>query len=314
MHKNEVPIALADVRLVIPFELVRPGGEKEYSDVVVENIAMERHTTGIDPYTGTDYGTAEIPEEHQYDPTTGLPIFHRYIAGTRDRIEWPWEVSENTEDAEAPSTHTPEQRSWLSKTASTIRHPITSLRSWRGREKEEEDTSNSQAPATEESPDDGPVEIEQKKTPRSQEVRRPEAYDFVDSTRNIVEGAESMSYTLLAPPMPPTLGKELYTDIKEFTREAQKDEDAPRLPKVKHTSNIGNAAREADKAKKRAAEQMKTPMQLRWELEQAKKRSDLKKNPLVETDALLLALGQHMQKNGKKPKKPKQPLKVEDVD
>jgi len=41
---------------------------------------------------------------------------------------------------------------------------------------------------------------------------------------------------------------------------------------------------------------MKTPMQLRWETEYAKKLQQQKESPLVETDALLTALGQHMQK------------------
>ena len=81
---TEMPFDMEDARLVIPYASTSfgPNGQSLYEDVIVDNIVMERHTTGIDPFTGIDYGNQEIPKEHQYDPETGLPIFHRYIAGT----------------------------------------------------------------------------------------------------------------------------------------------------------------------------------------------------------------------------------------
>ena len=122
-HPNEVPLPMDSVRLVIPSE-INQGGVKRYKDVIVEKIFMERHTTGIDPYTGTDYGNTEIPKEHQYDPRNGLPIFHRYISGTNHRIEWPWEREEWTEEVEVTQEPGTEKRSWLKKTMST--HDIVS--------------------------------------------------------------------------------------------------------------------------------------------------------------------------------------------
>lgn len=306
MHANEVPFPLADVRLVIPYELTQRG-VKSYSDVIVENIRLERHTRGIDPYTGTDYGDAEIPAEHQYDPQTGLPIFHRYIAGTQHRIEWPWEVEAEIEENSTTEESTADKEGFFKKTLSTIRHPITSLKSWRGKDK---DTSSASTDA-ERSVAAELEAIESQATlnrelPRSKDPKFAEAYD-VDTTRNIVEGAESMSYTLVAPPFPNSLSEELRGDIHDFSIEAKKDSEAPKATKTKRTSEAGIIAREAMKEKKRAADKMKTPMQLRWELEHAKKVSNRKKNLLVPTEDLLLALGNHMKKNGVK-------SKVEDLD
>lgn len=310
-HASEVPIPLADVRLVIPSEITRGGG-KRYSDVVVEDIFMERHTTGIDPYTGTDYGSATIPEDHQNDPLTGLPIFHRYIAGTQHRIEWPWEREEEVETSDIAEKSPEESKSFLKKTLSTLRHPITSLKSWREQKK---------AGTLEETKADNTATIEQleqeaaeklKERPRSIDPKLPRAYDMVDTTRNIVEGAESMSYTLVAPPFPDTLFEEIRSNVRDLSIEAKKDKEAPRSTKLRRTTEQSVFLREVAKEKKRAAESMKTPMQLRWELEHAKKLQKQKKEPLVETEALLMALGQHMQKNGVKVKRRRQA--TEDLD
>lgn len=311
-HENEVPLPLADVRLVIPYELSQQG-QKRYSDVMVDKIFMERHTTGIDPYTGTDYGDAEIPENHQYDPQTGLPIFHRYIAGTRHRIEWPWEREEDFEDNFVTEESAEDRQSWLRKTMGTIRHPITSIKSWRGQSKQESTGAGKieGTPAAElETIEQREMEKRRRERPRSNDPNLPEAYD-TDTTRNIVEGADSMSYTIIAPPFPDTLGEELRGEVHDFAIEVKKDPEAPRNSvKVKRTSDQGVIAREVAKEKQRAAERMKTPMQLRWELEHAKKLQAQKKSPLVETDALLTALGQHMQKKGVKPKR----SQAEDLD
>lgn len=314
-HEAAVPIPFADVRLVIPYELTQHG-RKRYSDVVVDKIFMERHTTGIDPYTGTDYGDAKIPESHQYDPQTGLPIFHRYIAGTQNRIEWPWEKEDEIEDSGIAEEDTRDKQTWFRKTMNTVRHPITSLSSWRSQTKESTEASkNAEVSMPSEIEDIEKTEMEKKKTerPRGKTVNLPDAYDDVDTTRNIVEGADSMSYTIIAPPFPDTLGEELRGEIHDFAIEAKKDPEAPRNSvKVKKTSVQSVLAWETAKQKKTAAEKMKTPMQLRWELEHAKKLAQQKKSPLVETDALLAALGQHMQKNGVKV--PKTNSRAQEID
>ncbi|KAF1849888.1 uncharacterized protein K460DRAFT_274697 [Cucurbitaria berberidis CBS 394.84] len=317
-HENEVPLPLADVRLVIPYELTQHG-HKRYSDVIVDKIFMERHTTGIDPYTGTDYGDAEIPENHQYDPQSGLPIFHRYIAGTHHRIEWPWEREEEFDDIGIMEESAADSQTWFRKTMGTIRHPITSLKSWRGQPKQESSGAPKKgegATATElELIEQKELEKSKTERPRSKDPDLPDAYDNTDTTRNIVEGADSMSYTILAPPFPDTLGQELRGDVHDFAIDAKKDPEAPRSSvKAKRTNGQGVVAREVAKERKRASERMKTPMQLRWELEHAKKLQAQKKSPLVETDALLMALGQHMQKNGVKPKRSQATEKAEDLD
>lgn len=300
-QESEVPVSFDDIRLVIPYE-VSQQGKRRYTDVVVEKIHMERHTTGIDPYTGTDYGNDTIPENHQYDPETGLPIFNRYIAGTRQRIEWPWEQEQELDESEIAGETSTEKEGILRRTLSTIRHPITSLKSWR-------------APLASQTKDSTPLtdeaisleldtieqrQLEKSRTerPRSDKPTVRPAFDVTDTTRNIIEGAESMSYTLIAPPFPPTLGEELRTDIHDFTAAAKKDTDAPRPKKIKRSTPAAAAAREVVKAQQRAAQAMKTPMQMRWEVEQARKLHAQKKSPLVQPDALLLALGEHMLKNG----------------
>lgn len=316
-QENEVPVPLADVRLVIPYELTQHG-RKRYNDVVVDKIFMERHTKGIDPYTGTDYGDATIPETHQYDPQTGLPIFHRYIAGTQHRIEWPWEKEEEIDDFGMTEEVAIDKQTWFRKTMGTIRHPITSINRWRGQNKESVEASkNADLDTATQIENIEQMEMEKVRTerPRGKDSNLPDAYDDVDTTRNIVEGADSMSYTIIAPPFPDTLGDELRGDIHDFVIEAKKDPEGPRSSvKVKRTNAQGNDARESAKQKKRAAEKMKTPMQLRWELAHAKKLSQQKNSPLVETDALLAALGQHMQKNGVKVPKSKAANNAEEVD
>lgn len=301
-----MPIALNDTRLVIPYASASftTSGQNIYEDVVVDNILMERHTTGIDPFTGTDYGSAEIPQQHQYDPETGLPIFHRYIAGTRYRIAWPWESETKAADSTVPTPNKKAAQGWLSKTLGTLRHPITTLQSWRN--------PTSTKPARR-APSTLPLSTqvanieasEQRKQRRailrSEDPKHKEAHDAVDTTRNIVEGAESMSYTLVAPPFPETLAQELRSDIFELTQNARNDPEAPHKPvRAKYLSPKAQAAQQFAQNKARAAERMKTPMQLRWEQEQAKKKLAQKEGPAVDTDTLLAALGQHMLANGVK--------------
>lgn len=306
-REAEVAIPLDHVRLVIPSE-INQGGVKRYKDVMVEKIFMERHTTGIDPYTGTDYGNSEIPEEHQYDPRNGLPVFDRYIAGTNHRIEWPWEREEWTEEVATTEEKSADSRSWFKKTVATISQPFSSLDRWRSSNKKSSEQQDSSALKTDDI-EENLTEIEKQQRerlktspPRSKDLDLPEAYNDVDTTRNIVERADSMSYTLATPPFPDTLSEELRDEIHDFSIKMKKERDpkAPRIKINKH-SEQGVLAREIAKERKRAADAMKTPMQLRWELDQRKKAEALKKQPLVDQESLLTALGQHMQKKAAKP-------------
>jgi large subunit ribosomal protein L24 len=304
-RENEVPISINDVRLVIPYEttqivreLNRETGieeersKKVFQDVIVDKVHMKRHTTGIDPFTGTDYGANEIPKDHQYDPVSGLPIFHRYIAGTNHRIEWPWDMEKAAEDSQAPEEDSRPKKTWgqtlnplslfkrnKEPKASTITPEVNVV---------DEYTSARQAHDT-----------TRKTRPKSVDPEHMEAWDDVDTTRNIVEQGNDMSYTLIAPPFPDTLSEELRGHAADFNAEARKDfdKDAPRPAKVraKRSTEQGDIAKEIAKAKHLAAQRMKTPMQLRWETEQAKKVKALKKAPLVSTEELMKALGRHMQ-------------------
>jgi large subunit ribosomal protein L24 len=279
---------------------------------------MERHTTGIDPYNGTDYGDAEIPKHHQYDPRTGLPIFNRYIAGTRHRIEWPWERAEELAESETAEETPEERRTWRT----TLTQPWTSLARWRNKNKESsnaESTNQDQMSAAEKLQE---IEAKEKaaartKRPQSHDPDLPEAWDNIDTTRNNVEAGESAQYSLVVPPFPNTLGEELRSDIRDFNEKLREDPDVPRSNiKIKRNTEQGVLAREVAKAKHRAAEAMKTPMQLRWEMEHKKKVDNRKKNPLVEEEALLAALGQHIQKSTAKPYKGKKefPKQVDELD
>jgi large subunit ribosomal protein L24 len=303
---SEVPMPIADVRLVIPYEFkeyTRHGVLVEKTkDVIVDKVVMERHTTGVDPFTGTNYGSAEIPKDHQYDPTSGLPIFHRYIAGTRQRIEWPWEKQE-VEDVGMTKESAADKQTFLRRTLNTLRHPIKSIQRARAK-KAPEDTKTGQMDEglREESlaAEKKRLEADRIRNPARPESEDPDhavAYDGTDTTRNIVEGSESMQYTLVAPPFPDTLGEELRGDIQGFTAEARKNKDdtEPRAARPKRVTERSQAVSQEAKARHVAAQKMKTPMQLRWETEHAKKIKQQKTAPLVSTEDLMAALGRHIQ-------------------
>lgn len=323
-HESEVPINMEDVRLVIPYE-INQGGVRRYTDAIVEEIRMERHTTGIDPFTGTDYGSGEIPKDHQYDPKTGLPIFNRYIAGTQQRIEWPWEkpkVIKNDDFPPESSKNSRKKKSLVKQAINSIRHPITSIKSWTSRppRKVKPPTKVTRARKRVLTPEQKD-KIEQKRfdarelkqqrsIPQSHKSKPAQVHDGVDSTSNIVESAEASWYSLVQPPFPETLGSELQDEIHDHRIEVRKSPDAPPKIKAKH-KNV--KSKKVLRARQMGIQSMKTPLQLRWEMEQARKLADRKKNPLVETNALLAALGKHMVEKGVR--MPKQARKVEsDVD
>jgi large subunit ribosomal protein L24 len=296
------------IRLVIPAELIK-GDVKVYEDILVEKIFMERHTTGIDPYTGVDYGDAEIPAEHQYDPRNGTPIFHRYIAGTQHRLEWPWEREEKVEDTSL-SVSANDQRnetgkkSLLRRFTATVAQPLTSLSRWRNQNKQPSQHSKPKKTMQEklEKLETNQAKEAKHALPRTNITDHPEAYDGTDTTRNVVFDADSMFYTLVAPPFPDTLAEELRSHIHDYgiqaKKDASEDPDAKPFVKIKRNTGPGVLAREVARKKQSAAQAMKTPMQLRWELAQ---KSKAKKSPLVDEESLLVALGGHM---AKKPGKP----------
>jgi len=313
MRENEVPMPIADVRLVIPYETTKmsrflnteTGLEEErpttiIQDVVVDKIFMERHTTGIDPFTGVDYGANEIPDKaHHYDPMSGLPIFHRYIAGTQHRIEWPWEMEKYAEDtAEEPSEPASEvKRSFLQKVGGVVRHPIKSLSPLKPEaNKEENSPSVTKEYATVRHEHE---QAQRTSKPKSKDAKFNEASD-ADTTRNIIEVAPPLPYTLLQPPFPTEIFNELRGHTAALNAEARKDGE--KYPKVKVKRGSGSVANEVVKARHLAAQRMKTPMQLRWETEQASKVKALKVTPRVGADEVIEAVWKHMLRQRKEGK------------
>jgi large subunit ribosomal protein L24 len=313
-----VPISINDVRLVHPYETTQRVKVRDpetgkwtyplttvYRDVVIDNITMERHTTGIDPFTGVDYGDAEIPKDHQYDPVTGLPIFSRYIAGTRHRIEWPWEYTkeDKLEDAAAAEDGKEDKQTFLRRAMTTLRHPIKSLK---GTSSKAADAKTATGIGAEEARLNKDIIDEVQETeaellderrtmqPKSKDPRQKDAYDETDTTRNIVEAEYDMKFSLVHPPFPESLFDELRGDIQDFHAESRKDDTAPREKRPRRVTEQGMLAREAARAKHAAAMKMKTPMQLRWEVEHAKKVKLQKTKPLVQPEQLMAALGRHM--------------------
>jgi large subunit ribosomal protein L24 len=331
-RENEVPFPVTDVRLVIPYKftqikiVVNVAGVEEVrpvtlvKDVVVDNLVMKRHTTGIDPFTGTDHGAAEIPKDHQYDPSTGLPIFHRYIAGTEHlgldyHLEWPWQREAPVEDSGKTEEEADDIQTRFRRLMSTWRHPFDSFKRIRSRQPEVKASAEPEGPHWTEA-DQEALSNRRTEKVKSHDPGFSEAWDVTDTTRNIVEANDTMVYKILESPLPPSLHQELRTDISSFNVEARKDKDAPRPVKVKRSTAKGTEASELAKARFVAAQRMKTPMRLRWELEQARKAKMVKKEPLVKEEDLLAALGAHVQtwQKAKKAESARKGKGVEEVD
>lgn len=296
------------------------GSPKDiFQDVIVDNVVMERHTTGVDPFTGIDYGNDEFPEEHRYDPESGLPIFNRYIAGTRRRIQWPWEKEEETNSREEFKP-VEEKKDFKTRVKTMFSNPIQTiggLARWRNSKKAEKRENQQDVKEVQKINDHlQSEEIIQK--PRSMPDKKPPAFDD-DTGRNLVDPTDegkTFYPTLVYPPFPNELSTELASESREKRRTDAKDEIGKSVTQT--SAERERVQRELDEleAKQRQLESMKTPLQLRWEVERAKKLQEEAVKPRVSTDALMLALGQHMQSQGIKltQKRQKMARKTEDVD
>lgn len=328
-------VPLSDLRLVVPYRIATYNAEGEakhiYEDVVVDHLVMERHTTGIDPFTGLDYGNEEFPKEHRYDPDTGLPIFNRYIAGTRRRIAWPWEKEEKEEpESDRKDTTTTEVKqgwfrssfrnlgaNWVKVKESLRRYAASPLTG--GAQKKLEDNDELQA-EDEKEMNSINKQIEEVYTARKegkpQPDKRPPDFDE-DTGRNRIEGEETKTFypTLVYPPFPNELSQELAPHIRE-AKWAEAREKRERVAQETREIEKPKANPEEQEAKQRQLDRMKTPLQLRWEVEWARKAQAEMANPKVSTEVLLAALGKHMQDNGVKltEKRRKAAKKLEEVD
>lgn len=296
-----------NVRLLIPWdvEYETKNGTivKERQDVVVDAIELEKHTTGRNPFTG-EVNQAFIPEEHQVDPTTEEVIWHRYIAGTRQPIEWPWEESQQKEKDEKRRKRKDEGDEAVEEDAGKsvessqggggFLHTANPMNWLRKNKSADQDTQVSKDSEGKHLAPEYAVENQHRARPR--EVEHP-VYDD-DTGRNIIEIDENhpdhFVPTLVYPPMPETVAEELReTHISHIHRKRVENELSAEELKVER------ATRKAEKeaAKQRRLNSMKTPMQIRWDLEQAKKVKYDPNDPTPPPTELLLALGKHMAEN-----------------
>ncbi|KAF1976115.1 hypothetical protein BU23DRAFT_502766 [Bimuria novae-zelandiae CBS 107.79] len=312
-RETEVPFALEHLRLVIPYRMTTKDEDgndvRIWRDVVVDNIVMERHTTGVDPFTGIDYGNHEFPEEHRFDPSSGLPIFNRYIAGTRRRIQWPWEtVLPEFAQNETPQSSPESNESWIGKVKSPIKTTKAAVKSLTSkiRKPKEEEAEVKTPQLTEEDKELQRIQAkldqleEVPKLPRGPDPRLPADFDD-DTGRNKaepLEGTSSFYPTLVYPPFPPQLTPELQEHSKEV-EEAERSEKQDWYEDKKEVTTEEKAARKAAKAerlkKKTVPESMKTPLQLRWEAERRKKLQAAEATK-VDREALMIALEGHIAK------------------
>ena len=102
--------------------------------------------------------------------------------------------------------------------------------------------------------------------------------------------------TLVYPPMPESVIEELEDTYLNFSERVKRD------PVAAEEYRAQRKAEEEAKLREREAriQAMKTPMQVKWELAQAKKPKYDPKQPTLPSQALLVALGQHMAMKGKK--------------
>lgn len=274
----EIPLPYDSVRLVIPHDVYRKvGGRtvKAREDVIVEDIDMEKHTRGIDPYTGRY--SYNIPEEHQANPKTGVAIYHRYVAGTRHAIPWPWEKDEQqATPAEGPKEVAKEEKPSLLQKINPL--------SWLSKDKKDNKAAAA-GPEASQTAIAGPYDPEHRITSQPLEDEPEEYAD--DTPRNYVE-ADSLASrtefevfipTLVYPPMPEDV-------VKELSPECAKSEARKVFLRA--------APVEEEVTVERPVFNMKTPMQLRWELQQAAKPE----MPAEPPQDLLAALGKHMAERG----------------
>jgi large subunit ribosomal protein L24 len=280
----DFPFNVNDLRLVVPMtvtELHDGRPVKVQQDVIVDKITLERYTRGVDPYTGTRTYKNTIPEEHRKDPKTDLPIYHRYIAGTRHVIEWPLEASvDDLGVPEEEATNTPEESRGIGgsvrKGLSVLASPFSRTRARPALEsglfskskKPEDDTlAAAEEEANEYRPRQPlytPKEIERESLPYSDVAEAPEHSAPQDQ---LIDTADILSR-------------------QQSSAKAQEDRAASDELKIRTKPRI-----------------LKTPQQLVWEYEARQRRKTTfvhhNQRPKLPVD-LLTAIGMHMEKNGVK--------------
>jgi large subunit ribosomal protein L24 len=235
----EKPLSFDDVRLVVAWF----GANGTRKDVIIDKVRMERHSTGINPFTGEETGVdpetgepiiletdpetgeeihqeAAIPEEQQVDPNTGDPLYHRYVGyGSKfHRIPWPWEMDklkQQKEQKKAAKDHVEEEED-----KGLVKRTTGKVKSLLGRK---EDNKSKPAAAAEVEQDDSEETRIALEKLAFQAPMRPPQEDFSDwdddTTLNTVEiklgnfdNPGHFIPTLVTPPHPLSV----YDEIREM--------------------------------------------------------------------------------------------------
>ena len=298
-YVQDLYMPIDDVRLVVPQTI---NGIRR--DVIVESVELERHSSGLNLFTGSE--EKDIPKSQQVDPQTGEPIWHRYIAGTRTRIPWPWEETaqkkqdarENKgEDGVLPEGETPkpsESAEGAKGAPSTMSERIARAVGWgKGSTKTEAESSEKTA-ANDDLPEEGTVLTK----PQSHEDRVFSS----DTTRNFIEDETYKSWmpSLRYEPFPSTVLEEIAGPEwkrNKLVRDAENFDQ--RLAEMK--AQKAQIKEEEKRAVQAHIDTMKTPLEVKWELAQAAKakakaqqqQHHPKAAPEV-PEFLLSAIGQHI--------------------
>lgn len=298
-------IPYQNVRLLIPYWVPDPiePNKKVRRDVIVEAIDMEKHNAGVNPLTGQDqWGT--IPEEEAVDPITGDILWHRYIAGTREPIEWPWTMSDQKKKddqrrKDAVKQADPEEpaaRPVESQPKGVLEYIKTGGGRW-GKKEAIAETSPAQNTT--------PEPYDPKKVTRGKaEEFVPPTYDCDTSASDMVDKTGYLDQdifepTLVLPPLPRHILEEVkgfsVEEDKDFLRTQFSDEERAKRQEAKEAKKLKLERREQRRQEELAP--MKTPMQIKRDLEQAQKEKYDPANPILPSVEILEALGKYLAKN-----------------
>ena len=271
-------------------------------DVIVEAIDMEKHTTGKNPLTQEDT-LGRIPDEEAVDPETGDVLWHRYIAGTRTPIEWPWDESaQKTFDQEQRNKSTEdgkdvkiEDEAPSSRPAKGILENIRTLGGRWGKKPEEDVQADRKLELDSPEPfDPRPV------THGKHEEYTPPTYDD-DTSANTVNDDRGLYDdewipTLLEQPLPPKILEE----IKGHKLEVDKDSSKKNMTDEERLERLEAKKLKLERKEQRKQEvlsTMKTPMQIKRDLEQVQKERYDAANPALPSEEMLEALGKYLARN-----------------
>ncbi|KAF2745657.1 hypothetical protein M011DRAFT_478812 [Sporormia fimetaria CBS 119925] len=294
--EREPSIAIDDVRLVVamPKTVLNKDGTPVLDnagnpvvvpeDVLIEKVRVEKHTSGLNPFTGKH--EQNIPEDQQVDPLTDVPILHRYIAGTDIAIPWPWEKSESERQDDTAQTVREHEEAARNRTLLQKLNPTN----WKLFNKSKEDTEL----AKDENDDNKLLDpngdfipnYDPKEMITSRPLETEPRSNNDDTTRNHVFGeTKNFTPTLSRPPFPATVVEELGGRL-EYSKKAARErkEEAKRIE---------------EERKEKLRSMMKTPLQVRWEMQQQLKER-FEPGSVRVPGELLERIGGYMAKKGVK--------------